>query len=390
MFPPIRTGTSFYSLNLASALRARGHEVAVVTLRNREAGQEDLPYRVHRLPGLHLPVKNYFKHFRVCSLHPVNYLRMSGVLREFGAQAVLLVNHYLDIAYPALFAAWRNRVPVVCSVGTQLQSPDPLRHRILNVLDRLICGGTIFPFCERIVAWDDQIVTYLRDVQGEALMPKVRVVNYGVNGDPALFTAHSHDYRMHNQLLGVGAVIEQRDFTALVRVFRLVCDEFPELRLKIIGHVYKDQAVKLAAELGISERVTFTGERPHPEVLKELKKSDAYFASLTGRYIGLGTATLEAMLTGVPTIVNAYPSILGCAPLEDMKHLVLSNGLSVEAVAERLRLLLADEALRRSIGQSGRRFVLEHMNWEKVAADMEALLEEVVSGRRAGAAAATP
>lgn len=152
MFPPIRTGTSYYSSNLAAALVERGHAVTVASLRNADADDGNFPYHVIRLPALHVPLENYFKHFRISSCFPGNYAALRRMVRETRAEAVLLINHYLDIAFPAIYAARRNDIPLVCSVGTQLQSPHPLRHRILNVLDRLICGKMIFPFCNRIVS----------------------------------------------------------------------------------------------------------------------------------------------------------------------------------------------------------------------------------------------
>jgi glycosyltransferase involved in cell wall biosynthesis len=380
MFPPIRTGTSFYTWNLALSLHQRGHRVTVATLANREAsGREVHGFDTIRLPALHFPVKGYFKHLRVCSAFPRNFSRLARLAAERAADVILLVNHYLDIAFPAVYAARRARIPLVCSVGTQLQSPNPVRQRILSMLDRLICGRLIFPACERIIAWDDQIVRYLCDVHGEGLLPKIDVVNYGVNGEERLKARQPVGDRLTGQILGVGAVIEQRDFTALVRAFARIAGEFPQHRLKIIGHVYDDRAVRLAQELGIKDRVTFTGELPHDSVLDELARSDVFFSSLTGRYVGLGTATIEAMLMGVPTVVNAYAGILGRARLEDWRHVVLLPNLSEEAIAERLRKLLTDEALRRAVGDAGRRFVSEHMSWQRVTSDMESVLAQVVS-----------
>lgn len=377
MFPPIRTGTSFYTRNLAVALQERGNEVVVATLRNPDA-HDDYPFRVVRMPALHTPVRSYFKHLRVCSLFPRNYSTLSALARQTRAQVILLVNHYLDIAFPAIFAAKRARVPLVCSVGTQLQSPNPIRHRVLNFFDRLICGGIIFPACTRIVSWDDQITRYLRDVHGDRILHRISLVNYGVNGDLRVFTEHHQRYATHGQILGVGAVIEQRDFTALVAAFGLIADEFPTVRLKIVGHVYYDRAVQLASELGLGDRVEFTGELPHEKVLEELGRSDVYFASLTGRYVGLGTATIEAMLMGVPTMVNAYADILGRATLHDMRDAVLLPNLAPPEIAGRLRTLLADASLREEIGRRGRQFVSENMNWAKVAADFERVLDATI------------
>lgn len=384
MFPPIRTGASYYSENLAAALAARGHSVTVVTLQNSEATDtDDRNFRVVRLPALHAPLKNYFKHFRICAGFPGNYRKMARIAKEMRADVILLVNHYLDIAFPAIHAARSSNIPLICSVGTQLQSPSPLRHRILNALDWLICGKLIFPFCSRIVAWDNEILRYLKDVQGPGIEKKCVIVNYGVNGDPDRFTGHQHDYSAHQQILGVGAVIEQRNFLALVQAFEILAPEFPELRLKIIGHVYHDAAPRYVAARGLGDRILFAGEQPHDQVLEALKSSDLFFSSLTGRYIGLGTATIESMLMGVPTLVNAYPDILGRAPLSDGDDIRLLDTLSPALLAERMRTLLTNEDLRRRIGQGGRNFVTRHLNWKTVAEHYEQLLVAESSARPA-------
>lgn len=158
IFPPIKTRTSFYAKNLARSLQDRGNQVTVVTLENEEADPEPYPYAVHRLPALHLRFVPFFKHFRVSAAYPRNFNRLRQLARDSGAQTVLLVDHYLDIAFRAAFAAKACGIPLLCSVGTELQSSDPLRHRLLNVLDRLICKHLIFPHCDRIIAWDREIL----------------------------------------------------------------------------------------------------------------------------------------------------------------------------------------------------------------------------------------
>lgn len=377
MFPPIRTGTSFHAKNLAQALAARGHAVTLATSRNIGSEDDAYPFPVHRLPALHFPLDNYFKHLRVCAIFPGNFPALARIAKDCRAETILLINHYLDIAFPAIYAARCNGIPLVCSVGTQLQSPHPLKHRILNALDWLICGKMIFPFCDRIVSWDKEISRYLDDVHGSKVTGKSVTINYGVNGDPGAFLDHCHDYGPHDQILGVGAVIEQRDFMPLVQAFRPLAQEFPRLRLKIIGHVYHDAARRYAEAHGLAGRVTFTGERPHGEVLEELGRSDLFFSSLTGRYIGLGTATIESMLMGVPTVANVPADLLGKARLKDMEDIVLLKDLSPEPISEKLRSLLDNRDLRMRIGQGGRAFVSEHMSWDRVAGDYEDLLRSL-------------
>ena len=375
MFPPMRTGTSFYTRNLALALQSHGHQVEVVTL--GEVGTTDEEgLKVHRLVAIGLPLAGFFKHFRMCAWNPINWWRLYRIARNSGAEAILLVNHYLDIAFPARFAAWLNRIPLICSVGTQLQSLNPRRNRILNVLDRLVCGRLVFPGCTRVVAWDTQIRQYLQDVHGKGIMSKVVIVNYGVNGDPERLLSRQHDYEANDFILGVGAVSEQRSFVPLVKAFAQLASEYPLLQLRIVGHIYYDAAPRLVAELGLANRVEFMGEMPHDQVIEQMHQATMFYSSLTGQYVGLGTATIEAMLLGLPTVVNTPLDLLGTELLVDRQHLVQSTSSIPAEIASRLVLLLADVDLRRRVGMGGRTFVQHQLNWDVVAQQMAQVLRQ--------------
>lgn len=375
MFPPMRTGTAFYTRNLALALQSHGHKVEVVTLGEPGTVFEE-GLKVHRLAAISMPLAGFFKHFRLCAWNPANWWRLYRIARQSGAEAILLVNHYLDIAFPARFAAWLNRIPLVCSVGTQLQSLNPRRNLILNVLDRLVCGLFVFPGCTRIVAWDTQIRQYLQDVQGSEILRKVVIVNYGVNGDSSRLSAIRHDYRYKGVIIGVGAVSEQRSFVPLVRAFALLHKEFPGLRLRIIGHVYYDEAVMVARSLGISDSVAFVGEQSHDQIIKEMDGADVFYSSLTGKYAAMGTATIEAMLLAVPTVANTPLDLLGTVSMENNRDLIQSLDFDPGNIADCIKPLLLNEAFRRAVGEGGREFVGRYLNWKVVAKDMENVLLE--------------
>lgn len=376
MFPPIRTGTAFYAQNLALALIRAGHQVEVVTLGESGTSIEE-GLTIHRLPALGLPMQNFFKYFRMCSWNPVNWLRLHQIAKSSNTETILLVNHYLDIAFPARFAAWLNQIPLVCSVGTQLQSLNPHRNRILNVLDRLVCGFLVFPGCNRIVAWDTQIRQYLQDVQGRKILRKIAIVNYGVNGDPSRLLSHQHDYQVDDVILGVGAVSEQRSFLPLVQAFAQLAPKYPRLRLRVVGHIYYDVAARLATELGLANRIEFMGEMPHEQVIDQMQRAAVFYSSLTGQYVGLGTATIEAMLLGLPTVVNTPLDLFGAALLVDQKHIIQLTSGKPDEIASRLELLLADVNLRRHVGEGGRNFVNLNLNWDVVACQMSKVLQQV-------------
>ena len=379
MFPPIRTGTSFYSKNIADAVVKNGHQVTVVTVSNADAVQGGYNFPVHRLSAIHFPVKNYFKHLRFCSLSIKNYSRLWRVADDMSADVIVLVNHYLDIAFPAIFASLKNKISLIVSVGTQLQSLNPFRHKILNILDKIICGTFIFPFCQKIISWDREIERYIREVQGEGIVKKSVIVPFGVNGDIAEYQQHHHSYEHHHQILGIGAVIDHRNFLFQIRTFKEILALYPSMHLKIIGHVYIDSPLQLVKELQLQDKITFAGELPHEQVLHELKNSDLHWMMLTSKYTGLGTSNLEAMLMGVPIISNIPEDLFGENVLRDMTDYIYTDGKSIEAIVSKLQQVLSGIHVRREIGQNGRAFVQEHMNWDTIAQKLETVLLSAIN-----------
>ncbi len=371
MYPPIKTGTSFYSKNIANALHNAGHNVTLLTVKNREMENDYEMYSVIRLDALHINLKNYFKHLRFVSFLPHNYYRTLKIVKENKIDAILLVNHYLDIAFPAIFASRFYNIPLVLSIGTQLQSLNPVRNKILKILDYLICGFLVLPFAKKIISWDREIERYINETHKNRFNKKTVIIPFGANGDVDKFLNYRNSYELKKQILGVGAVIGHRNYLFQVKVFKKLLDQFPDLKLVIIGHVYNDEAVKLVAEYGIDDRVVFMGEQPHDIVLSEMKKSDIHWMMLDGNYKGLGTSNLEAMMLGVPIISNIPEELFGKGSLVDMESFIHTDGISDDIIINKISLLLESENERKRIGSNGHNYVQQKMNWDIVAKEME-------------------
>lgn len=377
MFPPIQTGTAFYTLNVSETLRKNGHNVTVITTKNSAAKiDNDYKFELIRIPALHIPSKNYFKHLRFCSLFPSNYFLISRIIKERKPDAILLVNHYLDIAFPAVTGSRWNSIPLYVSVGTQMQSNSRFKNGVLGLLDRMIVGGIIFPNSAKIICWDKEIARYIKTVHNQENACKSIIIPYGVNGDLSFYSGYKHDYSLNNQIIGVGSIIDQRNFIFQIKVFRELLKTYPDLIFKIIGHEYIDKPRSLVNQLGIADKVIFTGELPHSEVLKEISRSMLSFTVTSGLYTGLGTATIEAMLMGVPVISLSPEDLFGNeAKLTDMVNYVFTDGVSTEQTLFKIRELIENQFLRMAIGTSGRQFVNEFMNWDYVISKMTDLFK---------------
>jgi len=376
MFPPIRTGTSFYSKNIAQTLYNQGHKIVVATVENTDGVIEQFPFDVLRLKALHINARNYFKHLRFSSVFCSNYRRLLYATKENQIDKILLVNHYLDIAFPAIYVARKLNIPLYISVGTQMQSLNPVKNAVLKILDRIVCGHLIFPFCKNIISWDTEIERYIRNVQRKKIAQKSVIIPFGVNGDISQFDNYNHDYSKSDLIIGVGAIIDQRDYLFQLKVFKELLEDFPTLKLKIVGHMYIKSPLILAKQLGIQDKVEFTGELSHEQVILEMKKSIIHWMMLSGKYVGLGTATIEAMLLGVPSVSNVPENLLGKSVLRDGSDYIFVDGQNVANAKNKISEILSNERLRTMIGQSGKLFVKKNLDWDNVCTEMINLFEK--------------
>lgn len=188
--------------------------------------------------------------------------------------------------------------------------------------------------------------------------PKLRVLGHGIDTD--LFSP-SEPSVQPGSVAGVSAAtsspstIERGPGGEVVHVARLMPIKHqdtliraiaaaPGTRAAFVGEVppgqdesYPQRLAELAAELGITDRVRFTGPLPAAGV------RDAYRAAFTAVNLSppglFDKAALEAMACAVPTIVTnpAFDDLLG----GDVALLRTSGPEDVDGLAERLRALHA-------------------------------------------------
>lgn len=128
----------------------------------------------------------------------------------------------------------------------------------------------------------------------------------------------------------------------------------------------------LAERLRLDGRVRFVGEVAEQE-LPALYRGAAAFVSLS-EYEGFGLPPLEAMACGTPVLARnagSLPEVVGPGGL-------LLESADPPLVAERLRAVLSDPALRRQLAQRARAQA-RRFSWEDTA---RAVLEEVEAALR--------
>ncbi|MFJ3942142.1 glycosyltransferase family 4 protein [Streptomyces griseoaurantiacus] len=176
----------------------------------------------------------------------------------------------------------------------------------------------------------------------------------------------------------VSRLVPRKGQDTLILALPRVLAAHPDAVLLIVGGgPYERDLRRLARETGVAGSVRFTGSVPWEELPAHYGAGDVFAMPCRTRrggldVEGLGIVYLEASATGLPVLAGDS----GGAPdavLDGETGWVVRGGAPAEA-AERINALLADEELRRRMGERGRRWVEEKWRWDLLAERLRALL----------------
>jgi len=205
--------------------------------------------------------------------------------------------------------------------------------------------------------------------------PGVTIIPNGVAEDFAV----SGDLRPRYNLgegpivLFLGRLHERKGLQFLIPAFALASQDFPRAWLLIVGpdEGMLAPAKALVEQHGIASRVTFTGLLQGADQRAALASADLFVLPAVGE--GLPMAALEAMAAGLPLILTP-----GCnLPDLEMRGAGLLVQRDAESLAAAMRMLLADPARRRAMGEKGRAWVQESFRWPVIAEQSVALYRRV-------------
>ncbi|WP_216901856.1 glycosyltransferase [Synechococcus sp. CCY 9618] len=165
------------------------------------------------------------------------------------------------------------------------------------------------------------------------------------------------------ELLAVARLVHQKGLDLLIRALASLGGDSTcaDWRLVLVGDGPERAALAaLAAREGVADRVLFEGFKSDP--VRYMARASVFV--LPSRFEGMPNALLEAMASGLAVVVSdASPG-----PLEMVDPGV--NGLvvpseDVEALADALGRLMADQALRERLGAAARQR-LRSLDWDVV------------------------
>lgn len=350
-------GGQLVALRFADALRARGDETLFVS---PSAG----PFvdRVRAL-GYDVALRDVGRTHRVAGA--------AGLARLLRASGAHVVHTHTLAAANALgrLAGRAAGVPVVSHLHIENHF-RPASRVLLRTLDNATAR-----LCARLVAVSEST----REAYERQGYPRrIEVLHNGVELD-----APASNGRLREEL-GLG------DGTTLVGEVARLCDVkgqrelidalalVPDAHVVLVGRDlerggdYQRELEAAAVRRGVRDRVVFAGERDAREILSEL---DVF--ALPSWTEGLPLVALEAMAHGRPVVATPVGGTPEVVVHEETGLLVPPR--DVEALAAALRRLVEDPALRRRLGDAGRRRVEERFGVDRMTRRMLELYDEVAA-----------
>lgn len=132
-----------------------------------------------------------------------------------------------------------------------------------------------------------------------------------------------------------------------------------------------------AKTLGIADRVHFVGSVPFEDLPEAYRAADVHVLPSLDRSEAFGVVTLEAMATGIPSVVSDLPGVRSVI-VPGVTGLLAEPG-SIELLASALDRLLGDAALRERFGNAARQRAVADFSKEKVADRLTSIYKTTLS-----------
>ncbi len=174
----------------------------------------------------------------------------------------------------------------------------------------------------------------------------------------------------------IGRIFKLKGHADLLQAFAKILPQIPHARLLFVGDgSLRGETETLARELGVADKVIFTGLVPPGEVARYVGIMDC-LAHLSYRE-ALSRALPQALAAGKPVVAYDFDGADEIC-LDNETGFIVRTG-DVVAAAKKLLQLAGDAALRERFGRAGSAFVKENFSVEKMVADQYAVYQQLAA-----------
>lgn len=299
-FPPNVNGAARFTSRLAAGLTNRGHEVVIMAPGfDKSHGvfmepHDGVELRVHRLYSWRWLNHPWFRFV-------LPWRSKAHARRVLDAEKpdVVHIQSHIVVGRGLTREAVRRGIRVV---ATNHFMPE-------NIMEHTLIPRFLRKFATR-VAWNDAARTYhlcesvttptrkaADFLEAETDIEDVHAISCGLNASEYTSNPARSD---ENRIVFVGRVTAEKHIDVLIRAVAKI-DPALDVKLDIIGGgELMDHLVKLAAELGIGDRTTFTGYVSDEDLRAGLTRATVFSIPSVAELQSI--ATMEAMASGLPVV----------------------------------------------------------------------------------------
>ncbi len=313
--------------------------------------------------------------------HLATYLR-----QRLASQPVdFILERYSLFSYAGLQVAREFGVPFLLEVNAIL-TREQEAMRGLHLKDvALAIEDQLFRQADRILTVSDWLKEYItsRGVPSE----RIRVLPNGI--DPELFPQDEQQRRQFRQQLGgdehflvgfSGSLKSWHGMELLIEVLPELIEQIPKVKTVIIGDGPMGESLRqLTRQLGVDDRVVFTGRVEHEAIGSYLaaldvavapyrKRTDFYFSPIK---------IFEYMAAGVPIVTTPQGQISRI--LTDGKTGLFFPAEDRQQFIRQIVRLYREPDLRHKLAQNARNLVMQRYTWQQNVRQIKRLVEELLA-----------
>lgn len=285
----------------ADELRALGHEIFIFAPRYKNCSEEEGIFRFPSVPAptnrdfaLAIPFSLKFKSLITKWRPDVIHVHSPFLLGQVGARYARKLKVPLVFTFHTLYDQYVHYVPFA----------QNLTREITKRLCRSFCNK-----CDLVIVPTSVIGKHIRSMGVHA---RIKTIPTGIKveefrcGHASWLRQRYHIPPEEKILLFVGRLGKEKNIEFLLSSFAQLVLEFPEVKLVLVGGGPEEGNLKKKAhQLGIAEKVVFTGVLPKHEVINCYLGADVFVFSSKTETQGLVLA--EAKAAGLPVVaVRAF------------------------------------------------------------------------------------
>lgn len=372
LFPPILTGSSLFTLDLATQLHKSGHNIIVITSRTKRSARDfeihENGFKLYRLKKLRIFESNLWMNFPnfFFTLFPSNFRRIKKIIIENEIDVIHQCNNIFDLVFASAFFAKKLKLPLICSLTTQIQHANPYLNKILEVFDRTFVKYLFAKYVDVFIAGDKETERYINERYNR--YKGIKTLHYGISGMEEFSNIKRNYSKTNYRLVSLGHVSYVKDRKELIKAMPFVKAKYPGAQIKIIGSLFSSQIEREIISQNVKDDIIFTGIIERNKIPAQIEDSDigSMFFSNVPYSKGVGSANIELMASGLPVILDAYEDNFGPdMPFKNGVHFIKLESRNPEWIANKMIELFQNPEMRERIGNAGKEFVTKQLTWER-------------------------